>query len=155
MLEGAKEGGWVEITLISCSTVDASTSTRDDRALNWESPPSTLPPTLVGAPAETFLTLEEVPAVGPLDLGLGLGLLEYGFVLEACSSQASHWDEVRGEQASQGKSREQSLGEQRLHASCGSILDMSTPQSLHFFCPLGATGLGEVEVDISCNDLQK
>ena len=102
LLEGAEQGGWVEITLISCSTVDASTSTRDDRASNWELPPSTLPPTLVGAPAETFLTLEEVPAAGPLDLGLDLGLLPYDFVLEACSSQASHWDAFRGEQESRG-----------------------------------------------------
>ena len=87
--EGAAQGGWSKITLSSDSTVDASLSTRDDRASNWESPPSTLPPTLVGAPAETFLILEEVPAEGPLDdLGLGFCLLEYGFVLEACSSHA-------------------------------------------------------------------
>jgi len=74
--EGAAEGV-LESTFSSDSTVDASLSTRDDRASNCGSPSSTLPPTLDGAPTGTFLILVEVPVEGPLDdLGFGFCLLE-------------------------------------------------------------------------------
>ena len=88
------------------------------------------------------------------NLGLGYCLLEYGLVLEACSSHTSPWDAFRGEQASRGKSREHDLGTQRTHAMCGSNIDITTPHTPHFVCPLGATDLGDTE-DTSCNDLQK
>ena len=95
----------------------------------------------MGLTAGEAFVMDKVTPDDPFEtlIETSLVLLEYGFDLEASTSQVSHWNEVTSEQTPHGMSLEHNLGHLFLQQECGPEPDSKATQAENLFCPFGET----------------